>query len=214
MALITWQAVLRQLDVKDILGCIRIPTLVLHRKDDAIPVELGRDLAARIEGARLAELDGVDHLPWVGDLKSVTGEIEEFLTGQRHEHAPDRVLATVLSTDIVDSTRHAAELGDRGWRELLERHDEIARVEIGALQGRFVKDTGDGLLATFDGPTRAVLCATTLVERMPQIDVEIRAGLHTGGACDAVMTSTVSLSISHRGLHRRRVRKRSSSRTP
>ncbi len=166
--------------MQDILGSVRVPTLVLHRKHDAIPVELGRELAARIEGARLVELNGVDHLPWVGDLESVTGEIEEFLTGHRHEHPPDRVLATVLFTDIVDSTRHAAELGDERWRELLERHTEIARAEIGSFQGRFVKDTGDGLLATFDGPTRAVLCATALAERVPQIGVDIRSGLHTG----------------------------------
>ena len=123
MALITWQAALRQLDIQDILGSVRVPTLVLHRKHDEIPVELGRDLAARVHGARLVELDGVDHIPWVGDMKSVTGEIEEFLTGHRHEHPPDRVLATVLFTDIVDSTRHAAELGDERWRKLLERHD-------------------------------------------------------------------------------------------
>lgn len=180
MALITWLAVLRQLDMPDIVGRLHVPTLVLHRKGDAIPVELGRDLAARLPGARLVELDGVDHVPWVGDYESITGEVEEFLTGQRHEHAPDRVLATVMFTDIVDSTRHAAELGDRRWRELLERHGEIARTEIGSFQGRFVKDTGDGLLATFDGPTRAVLCATALAERMPHIGVEIRGGLHTG----------------------------------
>jgi class 3 adenylate cyclase len=180
MALITWQAALRQLDMQDIFGSVRVPTLVLHRKHDAIPVELGRELAARIQGARLVELDGVDHLPWVGDVNSVTGEIEEFLTGHRHEHPPDRVLATVLFTDIVDSTRQAAELGDERWRELLERHTEIARAGIGSFQGRFVKDTGDGLLATFDGPTRAVLCATALAERVPRIGVDIRGGLHTG----------------------------------
>ncbi|MFY9922814.1 MAG: adenylate/guanylate cyclase domain-containing protein, partial [Mycobacterium sp.] len=99
---------------------------------------------------------------------------------QRHEHPPDRVLATVLFTDIVDSTRRAAELGDERWRELLQRHDEVARAEIASFQGRFVKHTGDGLLATFDGPTRAVLCATALAERMPQIGLDIRGGLHTG----------------------------------
>ena len=169
MALLTWQAAIRQVDVRDILDSVRVPTLVLHRKDEAIPVEFGRELAAQIPGARLVELDGVDHMPLVGDMKSITGEVEEFLTGHRHEHPPDRVLATVLFTDIVDSTRHAAELGDRRWRELLDRHDEITRAEISSFQGRVVKHTGDGLLATFDGPTRAVLCATALAERMPQI---------------------------------------------
>ena len=102
MALITWMAVLRQLDMPDIIGGNRVPTLVLHRGHDAIPIALGRDLAARLQGARLVELDGVDHIPWVGDYKSVVGETEEFLTGQRHEHPPDRVLATVMFTDIVD----------------------------------------------------------------------------------------------------------------
>ncbi|OBF35563.1 hypothetical protein A5724_15380 [Mycobacterium sp. ACS1612] len=180
MALITWLAVLRQLDMPDIVGDIQVPTLVLHRRADAIPVEFGRALAARLPRARLIELDGVDHIPWAGDYKSVVGEVEEFLTGQRHEHPQDRVLATVMFTDIVDSTRHAAELGDERWRDLLERHNEIAHAEIDSFQGRFVKDTGDGLLATFDGPTRAVLCATALAERMPRIGVEIRSGLHTG----------------------------------
>jgi class 3 adenylate cyclase len=180
MALITWQALLLQLDMADIHGSVRVPTLVVHRKGDAIPVGLGRALAARISGARFVELDGVDHLPWEGDHKSVTGEVEEFLTGQRHQRPPDRVLATVLFTDIVDSTRRAAELGDQRWRELLQHHDELARAEIASYQGRFVKHTGDGLLATFDGPTRAVECATALTERMPQIGLDIRSGLHTG----------------------------------
>ena len=103
-----------------------------------------------------------------------------FLTGHRHEHAPDRVLATVLFTDIVDSTRRATELGDQRWRELLERHNEMTRAEVDSFQGRLVKDTGDGVLATFDGPTRAVLCATAIAERIPQIGLDVRSGLHTG----------------------------------
>ena len=180
MALLNWQAMFRQFDMRDIARSVGVPTLVLHRKHDAIPVELGRELAAVIPGARLVELDGVDHLPWVGDLESVTGEIEVFLTGQRHEQVPDRMLATVLFTDIVDSTRRAAELGDQRWRELLQHHDEVARAEIRSFQGRLVKDTGDGVLATFDGPTRAVLCATAIAERMPQIGLDVRGGLHTG----------------------------------
>jgi class 3 adenylate cyclase len=180
MALLTWQGNLSQVDVRDILGSVRVPTLVLHRKDDPIPVEFGRELAANIPAARLVELDGVDHYPAVGDIESITGEVEQFLTGQRHEHPRDRVLATVLFTDIVDSTRRAAALGDRGWRELLERHDEITRAEITRYQGRVVKQTGDGFLATFDGPTRAVRCATTLGERMPELGIDVRSGLHTG----------------------------------
>ena len=180
MALLTWQAVTRQPDLRHIAKSVGVPTLVLHRKHDAIPIEMGRELAATIPGARLVELEGVDHVPHVGDYKAVTGEMEEFLTGQRHEHPPDRVLATVLFTDIVDSTRRAAELGDERWRELLQRHDEVACAEISSFQGRFVKHTGDGLLATFDGPTRAVLCATAIVERMAPINLDIRGGLHTG----------------------------------
>jgi class 3 adenylate cyclase len=166
--------------VCDILGSVHVPTLVLHRKNDAIPVEFARELAAKIPSAQLVELDGADHWPSVGDIKSITGEVEEFLTGQRHEHIPDRVLATVLFTDIVDSTRHAAELGDRSWRELLERHDQTTRTEIARFSGRVVKHTGDGVLATFDGPTRALRCATALAERIPELGIDIRCGLHTG----------------------------------
>jgi class 3 adenylate cyclase len=153
---------------------------VLHRKDEAIPVEFGREIAAGIPTARMVELDGVDHWPAVGDIESITGEVEQFLTGHRHEHVPDRVLATVLFTDIVDSTRRAAELGDRRWREVLEHHDALTRAELARFQGREVKHTGDGFLATFDGPTRAVRCATALAERMPELGIDVRGGLHTG----------------------------------
>jgi class 3 adenylate cyclase len=180
MARIVFEAILTQVDVRDILSSVQAPTLVLHRKDEAIPVEFGRELAAKIPNARFIELEGVDHWPAAGDIRSITGATEQFLTGHRHQQPSDRVLATVLFTDIVDSTRQAAELGDRRWRELLERHDEITREEIGQYQGREVKHTGDGFLATFDGPTRAVRCATALAERMPEIGVEIRSGLHTG----------------------------------
>jgi pimeloyl-ACP methyl ester carboxylesterase len=180
MARLTFEAVLTQVDVRGILGNVRVPTLVLHRKDEAIPVEFGREMAAKIPTARMVELDGADHWPAVGDIESVTGEVEQFLTGQRHEHVPDRLLATVLFTDIVDSTRRAAELGDRRWREVLERHDELTRAEIARFQGREIKHTGDGFLATFDGPTRGVRCATALAERMPELGIEVRGGLHTG----------------------------------
>jgi pimeloyl-ACP methyl ester carboxylesterase len=180
MARLTYEAILSQVDVRDILSSVHVPTLVLHRKNDTIPVEFARELAAKIPSARLVELDGTDHWPSVGDIKSITGEIEEFLTGQRHEQIPDRMLATVLFTDIVDSTRHAAELGDAGWRELLERHDETTGIEIAKFHGRVVKHTGDGVLATFDGPTRALRCATALAEQLPELGIDIRCGLHTG----------------------------------
>jgi class 3 adenylate cyclase len=180
MAVLAWQAMRQLPDLRTIATSIGVPTLVLHRRDEALPVEMARELASAIPGAKLVELDGIDHIPYVGDADAVTGEIEEFLTGQRHEHPPERVLATVLFTDIVDSTRRAAEVGDQRWRQLLQRHDDMARAEIKSFQGRFVKHTGDGLLATFDGPTRAVLCATALAERMPEAGLDIRAGLHTG----------------------------------
>jgi class 3 adenylate cyclase/pimeloyl-ACP methyl ester carboxylesterase len=180
MALLTWQGNLSKVDVRDVLGSVRVPTLVLHRKGDLIPVEFGRELAANIPAAQMVELEGVDHWPAVGDIESITGAVEEFVTGQRHEHSPDRVLATVLFTDIVDSTRRAADIGDRRWRELLERHDEITRAEVTRFQGHVVKHTGDGFLATFDGPTRALRCATTIAERMPELGIDLRSGLHTG----------------------------------
>jgi class 3 adenylate cyclase len=180
MALLTFQAILTQVDVRDILSSVHVPTLVVHRKNDAIPVEFARELAAKVPLAGLAELDGIDHWPSVGDIKSITGEVEEFLTGQRHERIPDRALATVLFTDIVDSTRHAAELGDRRWRELLERHDDTTRTEVARFLGRVIKHTGDGFLATFDGLTRALRCATALAERISELGIDIRCGLHTG----------------------------------
>jgi pimeloyl-ACP methyl ester carboxylesterase len=180
MALLTFEAILTRVDVRDILSAVHVPALVLHRQNEAIPVEFARELAANIPSARLVELDGVDHWPSVGDIKSITGEVEEFLTGQRHERIPDRVLATVLFTDIVDSTRYAAQLGDRGWRELLERHDQTTGAEVARWHGRIVKHTGDGVLATFDGPTRALKCATTLADHIPELGIAIRCGLHTG----------------------------------
>jgi len=180
MALLSWQTHLRLIDVRDVLSSVHVPTLVLHRKDEAIPIEFAREFARGIAGARLVELDGVDHLFNIGDITSITGEVEEFLTGQRHEPPADRVLATVMFTDIVDSTRRAVELGDRRWRELLEQHDQITCAEVARFQGRVVKNTGDGFLATFDGPTRAVRCATTLAERMPELGIDVRGGLHTG----------------------------------
>jgi class 3 adenylate cyclase/pimeloyl-ACP methyl ester carboxylesterase len=180
MALLGWEAHLRQMNVRDILSSVHVPTLVLHRKNEAIPIEFAHEYAEKIPLARLVEIEGVDHFPSVGDIAPIIGEVEEFLTGQRHTPPPDRVLATVLFTDIVDSTRRAVELGDRRWRDLLEQHDQITCAEVARFQGRVVKHTGDGFLATFDGPTRALRCATTLAERMPEIGIDVRGGLHTG----------------------------------
>ena len=165
-------------DVRPVLPTIQVPTLVMHRTGDQFcPVDQGRYLAKHIPGARFVELEGVDHAGWEGDQDPGNDEIEEFITGHRSVREPDRVLATVLFTDIVESTQKARELGDRRWSELLDRHDELARVELDRHQGRLVKTTGDGLLATFDGPARGIRCATALRQVLP---VPIRAGLHTG----------------------------------
>ena len=180
MARMTFDTNLTETDVTSILGSVRVPALVLHRRDERIPVAYGRQLAAQIPGARIVELEGRDHFPSVGDVDAIIGEVEQFLTGERRVPERDRVLATVLFTDIVDSTKRAAELGDRAWRELLERHDEIVRSEIGHFRGREVKQTGDGFLATFDGPARAVRCASVLIERLSKDGLQIRCGVHTG----------------------------------
>jgi class 3 adenylate cyclase len=169
------------IDIRDILPAVHVPTLVLHRSGDrAIEVEEGRYLAQHIPGAKFVELSGDDHLWWVGDSESIVNEIQEFLTGQRHAVEPDRVLVTVLFTDIGDSTKRAAEMGDRRWRDLLESHNKLMRTEINRFKGRVVKSTGDGFLATFDGPARAILCALAVSEEARRSGIEIRAGLHTG----------------------------------
>jgi class 3 adenylate cyclase/pimeloyl-ACP methyl ester carboxylesterase len=179
-----YQALMRinaETDVRDVLPSVRVPTLILHRSGDTpIRVGHGRYLHEHIRDSRYIELPGDDHFFWVGDIGAIFGEVEEFLTGRRTSHGTDRVLATVLFTDIVDSTELAARLGDVSWRRVLERHDEIAEREIHRWHGRLVKSTGDGVLATFDGPARAIRCATALRDVLRADDVDIRAGLHTG----------------------------------
>jgi len=168
-------------DVRGALPLIQAPTLVLHRRQDrAVHYRAARWLAEQIEGSRYAELEGEDHFPWVGDSEAALAAIEEFLTGVRPAAAPERVLATVLFTDIVDSTRLAGELGDRRWRELLEQHQQLTREQLRRFEGREIKTTGDGFLATFDGPTRAAECARAIADEMPALGIEVRAGLHTG----------------------------------
>jgi class 3 adenylate cyclase len=170
-----------ELDVRDVLPSIRVPTLVMHRRDDSfIKIEHSRYIAAHIPGARYVELEGEDNMFSIGDSEALLGEIEEHLTGARHVHEPDRMLATVLFTDICDSTRRAAELGDSGWRSLLERHDALFRHALDRHRGREVKRTGDGFLATFDGPARAIRCAASVAEAMDSLGIQVRAGLHTG----------------------------------
>jgi len=169
-----------EIDARHILPTIRVPTLVLHRVGDTrITVDAGRYLATQIPGAKYVELPGDDHAPFdIADR--LADEVEEFLTGSRTAVESDRVLATVLFTDIVDSTKRAAELGDRGWRVLLDCHDQAVRQELARFRGREVKTLGDGFLATFDGPARAVRCASAIIERVRPLGIEVRSGLHTG----------------------------------
>lgn len=171
-----------QIDIREILPTVRTPTLVIHRSDDhAVDVEGGRDLAARIPGARFAELPGNDHFFYVGDnAGEICDLIEEFLTGARSPDPVDRVLATVMFTDIVKSTETAATLGDLRWRDLLTAHNAVIRHNIERFRGREIKTTGDGFLATFDGPARGVRCACAIAQEVKQLGIEIRAGLHTG----------------------------------
>src|SRR5215212_8691155 len=170
-----------QVDMRSLLPLIQAPTLVLHRRDFALlPIEHGRYLAEHIPNARLVELPGADG-PLTWETPELTLDaVEEFLTGVRQTAPATRVLATVLFTDIVASTERASELGDRRWRDLLEVHDDIGRRLVEQWGGRVVKSTGDGLLATFDGPGRAIACAVGLREQLGDIDLQIRAGLHTG----------------------------------
>jgi class 3 adenylate cyclase len=179
-SVLTLSAANLNLDIRDILPLIRVPTLLLHRKGDILPVEGARYVAERIPDAKLIELEGDDHWPWVGDPDQVCDHVEEFLTGSKPAAEVDRVLATVLFTDIVASTERAAELGDRRWSELLGEHEHLIRRELERHRGREVKTTGDGFLATFDGPARAIRCATAASERVRDLGLEIRAGIHTG----------------------------------
>jgi pimeloyl-ACP methyl ester carboxylesterase len=172
-----------QIDIRPILPTVQVPTLVLHRRTDArVPVDLGRDLASRIPDARFIEYPDGDHAFWSGSAEALLGDIEEFVTGHRGSSSADleRVLATVLFTDIVDSTRSAAAMGDQAWRRSLDSHDQLARQMIGKHRGTLIKNTGDGILATFDGPGRAVRCALAFGTAAQQIGLPLRAGLHTG----------------------------------
>ena len=170
-----------EIDIRSILPTIRVPTLILHRKDDKlIRVECGRHLAEHIPGARLVEFPGADHLFFVGDVDSIVDESQEFLTGARREPEIDRVLSTVLFTDIVQSSRRVAELGDRGWKDLLERYHGIVRRLLDRYRGREMDTAGDGFFATFDGPARAIRCGCAIREALGEIELSIRTGIHTG----------------------------------
>jgi pimeloyl-ACP methyl ester carboxylesterase len=170
-----------QIDIRPILSTITVPTLVLHRSNDAFrPSATSRYIAERIPGARYVELPGVDHLPYVGDAAALVGEIQEFLTGARPALEPDRVLATVMFIDIVGSTGQAAALGDRTWAALLERHRALVRRELQRHRGREIETAGDGFLLTFDGPARAIRCAVAVQAAVGEIGLTLRTGIHTG----------------------------------
>ena len=170
-----------EIDVRDILPAIRVPTLVMHRTGDRrIDVGGSRYLAERIPNAHFVELDGVDHLIWVGDYEAVAEEIGEFLTGTRQAAEPSRVLATVLFTDMVESTSRAVALGDARWRALISDHDRLVRAQLARFRGREIDRRGDGFLAIFDGPARAIRCALSIIERVHELGIQVRAGLHTG----------------------------------
>jgi pimeloyl-ACP methyl ester carboxylesterase len=170
-----------ELDVRDLLPSISVPTLVLHRSEEIFPVEAARELASKIPGAKLVVLPGADHAPWSGDADAYVDEIEEFITGAREHARSDRALRTVLVTDLVGSTEKASGIGDTAWRSLIARHDELTREQLRRFEGREVKHTGDGFLATFDGPASAIRCARALVAAAPtELGLELRAGIHTG----------------------------------
>jgi len=176
-----WYEMTLDIDVRSVLPAIRVPTLLLHRIDDpALSIESSRYAAARIPAVRFVELPGRDHFPFSGDADGLLDEVEEFVTGVRPTAPVDRVLATILFTDIVGSTERAAQLGDREWRALLARHYDITRAEVERYRGKVWETTGDGVKATFDGPARGIRAARSVSDRLASIGLEIRAGLHSG----------------------------------
>jgi class 3 adenylate cyclase/dienelactone hydrolase len=169
-----------EIDVRDVVPAVATPTLIVHRVGDKVcSVENARWLARNIEGARYVELQGENHIPFI-DGDDILDEIQEFLTGVREPVAPDRMLATVMFTDIVGSTDRARELGDRRWRDLLERHNEVVRRDLERFRGVEIDTAGDGFFATFDGPARAIRCARSIVENVRDVGLDVRSGLHTG----------------------------------
>jgi class 3 adenylate cyclase/pimeloyl-ACP methyl ester carboxylesterase len=178
---LAWLEMSAVMDIRAALPAVSASTLVLHRADDRIvPVENGRYLAERIPQAKYVELAGEDHLWWFGDRDALLDEVEEFHTGSRSAGGGQRALMTVLFTDLVDSTKRAVELGDQSWRDLSATHEREVRAELARFRGREVKTMGDGFLATFDGPARAIRCASAIRERSGRLSLPVRAGLHTG----------------------------------
>jgi class 3 adenylate cyclase len=183
------------IDVRHVLSAINVPTLIFHTVDNrTLDVRHGRYLAENIEGARYVELPGREHYPWVEDPDEFVDEVEEFITGTRPEHEGNRVLCTLLFTDIVGSTDLAAELGDDRWRGLLQQHHSIVRKGLDKFRGREIDTTGDGFLATFDGPARAVKCAWAVGDELRLIDLRIRAGVHTG-ECEIIGRNVAGIAV-------------------
>jgi class 3 adenylate cyclase len=171
------------IDIRPVLPLIRVPTLVLHRLDDQLlSADHGRYMAAHITGARFIGLEGIDHYVGAGDTDAVARQVRQFLTGVTEEEPfpADRVLATVMFTDIVKSTESAVELGDRRWKRVLDDHDQLVATEVARARGRLVKTTGDGALATFDGPARALRCAQSIASNVRRLGLQVRAGVHSG----------------------------------
>ncbi len=184
-----------EIDIREVLPSIRVLTLILHRTGD-LDMDVGgaRYMASRIAGAKYIELPGDDHLPFVGDQEAILDEIEEFLTGARQHAELDRVLATVLFTDMVGSTERSAALGDKRWRDLLEAHNRVMREELDRFRGREIDTAGDGFFATFDGPARAVRCACAMRNELARLGIDIRAGLHTG-ECELVADKVRGIAV-------------------
>ena len=171
------------IDVRDVAPVVNVPTLILHSpRDQVCHVENARFLARTIPGAEYIELGGGDHVPWGDCLDEIVADIREFLTGTREAPEPDRVLATILFTDIVGSTRRAAELGDARWRDLLQRHHDTVRRQLVRFRGHELDTAGDGFFASFDGPARAIRCAAATVDAVRSIGIDIRAGVHRANA--------------------------------
>jgi class 3 adenylate cyclase len=169
-----------EIDIRPVLSAIRVPTLVIAREQGAIPPEHGRYLADHISGAEYVRVPGRNNLLWSGDQETVIGEIQQFITGARPAPEPERVLATIMFTDIVGSTDLAAAVGDARWRDLLAEHNRIVRDQLDRFRGREMKTTGDGFLAVFDGPARAIRCGEAISAAVRTLNINVRAGIHTG----------------------------------
>ena len=199
-AAVTLMRMVMDTDARAILPSIHVPSLIVHRVGDRnCDVRGARFAADQIPGARYVELPGDDHLPWVGDSEAIVGEIEQFVTGIWHgggweEPEPERVLSTVLFTDIVGSSERATSLGDRAWRELLEKHHALVRSQLVRFRGREMDTAGDGFFASFDGPARAIRCARAIVEGVRELQIEVRAGLHTG-ECELVDGKVAGIAV-------------------